>query len=362
VNEICPEITVDLLAIKENYRTICRLLGDGRSAVSAVVKNDAYGLGAQRVSRTLYEAGCRDFWVAYAREAVDIRRVLPFDANIYYLQGFCSTDVELLEVYRIVPVINSLAEFNAIKSKGIGFILHVDTGLTRLGLRQEDLDMILPDLSRENVLYVISHLACGDGGRQDIQQKRSFDETLTKVRSVTDAKGSLVASNIVNLGRDFLYDLVRVGAFLYGIRNGNLEPRTVLCMKTKVLQTYSIPSGTNVGYGATHVTDRETEVAIISVGYADGIKRHLSSNGCVLFYDSTSGPYKARILGRISMDLTACDITDVPNGVVVEGADAILLDDAYTINEMSEDAQTISYEILTSINFKSKRFKLTYTE
>jgi alanine racemase len=361
VNEKYPEIKINLLAVKENYRTICRLLVGG-PIVSAMVKNDAYGLGAQRISCSLYEAGCRDFWVAYIQEALDIRNVLPPDANVYYLQGFCHTDLELLPANNIVPVINSLPEFNVVKNKGLRFVLHVDTGLTRLGMRRRDLDAILPNLAQEQILYVISHLANEYGGQHDWQQKRNFDEILAKILNVTCVKESLTASNVLNLDESFHYDLVRVGAFLYGIQGGGIRPLNVLTIKAKILQMYDVPKGTCIGYGATHVTDRKTKVAIISIGYGDGIKRQLSNVGNVLFYDSNKNLYKARILGNISMDSMACDITDVSSGVAVEGADAILIDDTYTINDMANAAQTIPYEILTSINFKSKRIKLTYVE
>ena len=163
------------------------------------------------------------------------------------------------------------------------------------------------------------------------------------------------------LGQDYVYDMVRIGGFLYGINvNQKLVPNNVFSLYTKVLQKYEVAEGTFVGYGANHKTSRNTKIAIISIGYADGIKRSLSNKGQVLFYDEERF-FKAPIIGNISMDLIACDVTDVPEKITNVYSKAAVIDKNYSINEMALDAGTIAYEILTSINFKSKRFEIKYT-
>lgn len=362
--DICPKVTIDLSAIKENYKIISDMLGKDVIA-SAVVKNDAYGLGAQKVSQALYEIGCTNFWTAYIKEAIDIRRVLPFDANIFFLQGFSDLDIDLMETYRVTPVINSIEDFHNVKNRGIGFVLHIDSGLSRLGLRSEDIDEILPLLKNEKVYYIISHLACSDERNNELNliQKASFDKNLAKIREVIDVKAGLSASGGVLLGKEYNYDMVRIGAFLYGIQaTPNIKLKNVFSLKTSVLQRYKLPPDSFIGYGATFKTKRETTLAVISIGYADGIKCSLSNKGIIEFYDKLGKVYRAPILGRISMDLIACDVTDIPEELARVSASAIVIDENYSINEMAIDAGTIPYEILTSINFKSKRFSILYKE
>ena len=362
--DICPKATIDLKAIKENYLTMKKLVGDNVMA-SSVVKNDSYGLGAQRVSQSLYEAGCRNFWTAYLKEAIDIRRVLPFDANIYFLQGFSRHDIELMNTYRITPVINSINDFNEIKGNGVGFVIHVDTGLSRLGFRPDDVDKILPFLKDEKIEYIISHLACSDekDHHLNIKQKEAFDAVLKKIRAVKYVKAGISATAGAILGKDFCYDMVRIGAFLYGIQTDNIfKPKNVFSLKTSVLQKYELESGISVGYGATYITSKKTKIAVVSIGYADGIKRSLSNKGSILFYDNAGKFYKAPICGKISMDLIACDVSDIPDHATEIMSDSIILDENYSINEMAIDAMTIPYEVLTSINFKSKRFEIHYKD
>ena len=364
-NNICPQARIDLGAIKANYLAMRELIGQGTIA-AAVVKNDAYGLGAQRVAESLYEVGCRDFWVAYLKEAIDIRRVLPLDCNIYFLQGFHQSYINLIKTYKIIPVINSIDEFNNAKRNNIPMVLHFDTGLSRLGLRPEDVQSILENIKHEHVCYVISHLSSADDKESTIsnQQKIRFDAILSEIKSVVpNVKAGVSASAGALLGREFNYDMVRIGAFLYGIEisaDSIIKPKNVFSLKTTILQKYEIEKGTAVGYGATYTATKKMTVAILSIGYADGIKRSLSNTGTVLFYDSEKNPYRADIIGRISMDLLACDVTDIPEHITQVNLEAYILDENYSINDMAKDAGTIPYEILTSINFKSKRFEIEY--
>ena len=357
---------VNLSAIKKNYAAVSSLVGSG-VAVSAVVKSNAYGLGAVQVSRALYDVGCRHFWTAYLVEALDVRDVLPDDAKVYYLQGFRADDLPTLRASKVVPVINSVVELPHILGQGLPFALHVDSGLSRLGIRPEALDNILPLLENECVECVISHLACSDDATHPLNQmqKASFDASLKKVRRVVSTKGSLSASAGILLGSGFHYDMVRAGAFLYGIRpdvqvNVPVPLENVLTLTAPVLQKYTLEPDVSIGYGATYTTSRLTKVAIVSVGYADGLKRTLSNRGHIGFYDCTGHFHKAPIVGKISMDLVACDVSDIPDDATSVGIQAIILDGNYTIDDMSVDAATIPCDVLTGINFGSRRFSISY--
>lgn len=358
-----PSINIDITAVKDNYLSIKNYIGNN-VVVSAVVKANAYGLNAKIVSDSLYDTGCRDFWVAYLKEAIDIRSVLPYDANIYVLQGFDKDDIDLLKQYRITQVINSIEEFDIAKGNGLNLVLFFDTGLSRLGISKEDLELLLPYLKDENISYVISHLACSDDmySSYNLKQKQVFEEILSKINEIKPIKAGLVASGGAFLGSEYQYDIVRIGKFLYGIQvfPSILKSKNVVSVKTQVLQRYSIQTGDCVGYGLTFKASRNTKLAIISIGYADGIKRSLSNSGKVLFYNNDGEFYKAPILGSISMDLLVCDVTTIPDDCTCVGHEAILLDDNYTVNDMAAESGTIACEILTSLNYNSARMHVTY--
>lgn len=358
-----PLIDINITAVRDNYLSVKNYVNPN-VIVSAVVKANAYGLNAKIVSDCLYDAGCRDFWVAYLKEAIDIRSVLPYDANVFVLQGFSKEDIDLLKQYRIKQVINSIEEFNIAKCNGLDLVLFFDTGLSRLGIRKEDLDLLLPYLKDENISYVISHLACSDDmySPYNFKQKQIFEEIVARINEVKPVKASISASGGTFLGPEYQYDMVRIGGFLYGIQifPSILKSKNVVSLKTQVLQKYSIQNGDGVGYGLTFKASRNTKIAIISIGYADGIRRNLSNNGKILFYNNEGEYYKAPILGSISMDLLACDVTTVPDNYTCIGHEAVLLDDNYTINDMAAESGTIPYEILTGLNYNSSRIQIIY--
>ena len=358
-----PLINIDITAVRDNYLSI-RNYVNPNVVVSAVVKANAYGLNAKIVSDGLYDAGCRDFWVAYLNEAIDIRSVLPYDANIYVLQGFDTEDINLLKQYRIKQVVNSIEEFNVAKNNGLDLVLFFDTGLSRLGIRESDIDLLLPYIKDENISYVISHLACSDDiySFYNLKQKQLFDKILAKINEVKLVKAGISASGGTFLGTEYQYDIVRIGGFLYGMQlfPEILKSKNVISLKTKVLQKYLIQTGDGVGYGLTFKASRNTKIAIISIGYADGIRRSLSNSGKVLFYNDEGEYYKAPILGNISMDLLTCDVTTIPDDCTCIDHEAVLLDDNYTINDMALESGTIPCEILTGLNYKSTRMHVNY--
>jgi alanine racemase len=359
VDNVLQKIIIDLKAIRENYLAVSRIAGKN-VVTSAVVKSDGYGLGAKKISQILYETGCRHFWTACIREAVSVRAVLPSDTEIYYLQGANILDIDCINNYRIVPVINSIQSFNDLKEKGIDMVLHIDTGMTRLGIRSSDVDVIAPFLKRENIKYVISHLACSKNKKKSASQKEIFDKALHSIRNVIDVKASISASNGISLGNEYLYDMVRIGGFLYGVNISDLNSKNVVTLITYVLQRYDVDAGTSIGYDWTFTTKSKITIAIVAAGYGDGIKRSLSNKGHVIFYDENMMQYKARILGNISMDSIVCDVTNIPKRLTEYRSVAVILDEKYSINEMGIDAGTDPCELLISMRIAENRFKKEY--
>ena len=353
--------TIDLGAITRNYKTISNFVGESTVA-SAVVKDNAYGMGSQKVSHALYDAGCRDFWTAYLAEALTIREVLPSDARIYYLQGFQESDIPVAKEQNIIPVINSLNEFNDIKGRNLEFVLFVDTGFSRLGLRDDDIDAILLQLENEKIAYVISHLACSDDIKHpmNLSQKTAFDSILAKIRTKINVKASLSATGGALMGKDYAYDLVRIGSFLHDIQlNSPIDAESVLTLETRVLQKYALPAGSAVGYSATYTAPHDIKLAVISIGHGDGLRRSLGNKGVILFYGRDK-VYKAPLVGNISMDLTTCDVTDVPDELTNPGTVATLLSKDYRVKDMAKDAELLSYEVLIGLQLKPDRCEVVY--
>ncbi len=349
-----PEFKVSLSNLAHNWRVLKRLT-TGRAA--AVVKTDAYGLGASAVVKRLVQEGCDAFFVAHAIEGAEIRSCAP-DADIYVLQGIGEDSADLFWTYRLTPVIASphmLKLWNGLNIDGIKPIIQVETGLNRLGFREKD----IPELLSNGVgrfSYVLSHLACADDCLHFMNQRQ-----LSAFKTIRDKLGlpaTLAASDGVFLGADFQFDMVRLGAALYGLNT--VKGVTVSALKptvfvsAPVLQIAKVQRGEYVGYGATFQASKTSKIAVVSIGYGDGVMRSLSNRGLVRINGQN-----APIIGRISMDNIMCDITDLQD--VKIGDKAMILDDVYRADNMAIDAGTIGYEILSSLG-KGKRFCRVYEE
>lgn len=344
-------LTVRLGAIAANWRTYRRLAGP--CTVAAVVKADAYGLGADRVAPALAACGCDSFFVARLEEGIVLRAVLP-QARIFVLDGAEADAVPALISHRLTPVLNSLAQVAAwsaaarVSRASLDAVLHVDTGMNRLALPGEELSLLAADaktrLSGLNLVLVMSHLACGDEPDNAMNQ-RQLSRFRQALAMLPPAPASLAASHGAMLGLDYHFDLVRPGVALYG---ANPKPGAQNLMQTaavltgKVLQVRRIDSGESVGYAATFHAKRPTMLATVALGYADGIPRALSNRGFAVL-----GGARVPIVGRVSMDLLTLDVTDMAD--VRPGDTAELLGDTATLGEVAEAAQTNEYEILTRL-------------
>lgn len=352
-------LTIDLGAICDNWRTLKSRLATGDCA--AVVKADAYGLGAARVAPALYGAGCRHFFVAHLGEAIDLRPALPTDATIYVLHGaHPGAELECV-VHDLVPVLNTRPQIEAWRSlaQGLGkrlpAILQVDTGMARLGLSADELDFIATTpsaLTGLDLRFIMSHLVSAEDQANPINRTQ-LDRFTAALRRLPAARASLANSSGVFLGGDFHFDLARPGAALYGVAPiaGQPNPlRPVIRLQGKVLQTRTIDAGTPVGYSHTWTAPRRTRIATVAVGYADGYLRSLSNRGHAAF-EGLALP----LVGNVSMDTITIDITDVPEARLAEGALIDLADPLNGVDAIAARAGTIGYEILTSLGHRYAR-------
>jgi alanine racemase len=348
--EAC-RLTVRLGAIAENYKAFRRLAGP--AAVAGMVKADAYGLGAEFGAPALAAAGCDTFFVARLEEAVALRRALRDGPRIFVLDGAPSDAVPALIARQLTPVLNSLAEIAgwnaaaAASHRSLDAAIHIDTGLNRLGLPGEELARLAGEwkvrLKNLNLVLLMSHLACGD----EIDNKMN-DQQLSRFRTalamLPPAPASLAASGGAFLGKPYWFDLVRPGIGVFGgaPQEGGNSLKTVAVLTARVLQLRRIDKGQSVGYGATFRAQRPTMLATVALGYAGGIPRSLSNKGAVF-----AAGKRANFAGRVSMDMTTVDVSDVAELKV--GDEVELLGDNVMLEEMARLAGTNAYEILTGL-------------
>jgi alanine racemase len=352
-------LIVRLKAIAANYRTYRRLAGP--TAVAAVVKADAYGLGAARVAPALAETGCDSFFVARLEEGVALRKLLA-RARIFVLDGAAPNAVPALISHRLTPVLNSLSDIAAwsaaanVGHHALDAVIHVDTGMNRLGLPGDELSVLSAEKARRlsglNLVLVMSHLACSDDPANPLNatQLSRFRQALAML---PPAPASLAASHGAMLGMDYHFDLVRPGIALYGAnpqgRDGGAGApapnlmQTAAVLSAKVLQLRRIDLGESVGYGATFRAKRPTMLATVALGYADGLPRTLSNKGIAVLNGA-----RVPVVGRVSMDMAILDVTDLAEAPRV-GDEAELLGDHVSLGEVAALAGTNEYEILTRL-------------
>lgn len=343
-------LTIDLDAIGSNYFLLRNKVYP--SVCAAVVKADAYGLGADEVAPFLAQIGCNDFFVAHLDEALALRRVLQNNENIYVFHGIRAGQEEFFLHNNIIPVLNTRMEIELWKKAGRDFgvnalcVIHIDTGMNRLGLDFEYAVNHATEIQELNIAFIMTHMSCAD-----ISDSDSNVTQLTMFSSLKELyhtyKFSLANSPSIFLGEDYHFDSVRPGCALYGVNpspNASNPMNNVVSLSTKILQVRHCRKGSYVGYGASYQTSRDSTIATIAIGYADGYLRSLSNSGNV-FIDDNPVP----IVGRVSMDLVTIDVTDVPDMVCYEGKDVEIIGDNITVDDVAKNAGTIGYEVLTSL-------------
>jgi alanine racemase len=354
-------LTVDLGALAGNWRKMRDLSGSARCG--AAVKADAYGTGAAQVAPRLAREGCTDFFVADANEGARLRPLLP-DVRIYVLNGVFDGGFAQTLAHDLVPIINSpeQAAFWCSNSGGRRYALHIDTGMNRMGLTPEEA-MAHAGSSAPPPCLVMSHLACADNPDHPLnaEQIRQFEALKPGFAGI---EASLANSGGIFLGSSAHHDLTRPGIALYGGEPVSKVPnrmQSVVTAQTRVLVVRHARAGETVSYGAAHTLTRDSRIAVCGVGYADGLHRSASGAGVPLRSTVPQGAFGAingtqvPVIGKITMDLTMFDVTDLPAGSVSAGDWIELLGPAITLEQAATAAGTISYELLTSLGQRYSR-------
>ncbi|WP_085809372.1 alanine racemase [Sphingomonas sp. TZW2008] len=332
-------LRLDRAALVDNWCALARM--SGTAACGAAVKADGYGLGARAVVTHLAAAGCRDFFVATWAEAAALGEL---EAPLSVLHGVRAEDLEQALHGHARPVLNTAAQVRRWREAGGGACdVMVDTGMNRLGISPADVHAGLLDGLTIDTL--MSHLACAD---EDAAMNARQRQALAGLAGRTAARRlSLANSAGIALGGDYAFDLTRPGLALYGgVSRGEFAAiiRPVVTIEAQVLQVRRVPAGAPVGYNATWTSRRDSDVAIVNLGYADGYRRALSDRGTA-FVSGSAVP----VIGRVSMDLTALDVTDCPIG---EGEWVAFDTDLARVSAASGVSQ---YELLTGLGARFER-------
>jgi alanine racemase len=353
-----PVASIDLNAVIANYRTLCERARP--ATVAAAVKANAYGLGLEPVARALCQAGCRTFFTAHFGEALALRAVLP-SATIGVLHGLAAPEFAEAIARDIMPVINHLEALRAWQDRArqrggrLPAFVHLDTGMTRLGLTPQEQAALAAEpaaLEGIDVKAWMSHLACADEPDHP-KTSAQLAAFLAILAALPRAPASLANSSGIFRGPEYLFDLVRPGAALYGINPTPGRPNpmgAVVTLRAPILQIRRVDAAMTVGYGATHAIARGGRVATVALGYADGWRRALGNRG-----HAAIGTHRAPLIGRVSMDLVTVDVSSVPEDVARPGAMAEFIGPHRTVDEVAADAGTIGYEILTGLGPRVER-------
>lgn len=332
-------LTIDLGALTTNYRALAAMTA-GETA--AVVKADGYGLGAALTAKTLAKAGARRFFVATAEEGVVIRQALGAEPEINVFSGHMAGDTTLIRNANLIPMLNSpeqLQRHQVLPKHPFG--IQLNSGMNRLGFQPDDWAATRD--STANATLIMSHLACAD--TPDHPQNAAQLATFRALTAGTSAPRSLAATGGILIKRDYHFDLIRPGIGLYGGLPFE-QAQNVVRLSLPVIQIRAIETGETVGYSAAFTAPTPRKIATVSAGYADGLIRAMSSNA-TLWHGDTPCP----LIGRVSMDLLTIDVTDCPEPP--ETLD--ILGPHQTIDDLAAAANTIGYEILTSLGPRYRR-------
>jgi len=354
---------IDLGAIVANWRYIDSL-SSAATTTAAMVKADGYGLGANHVAGALAHAGCSAFFVANLSEAIAMRQHLDSighkQSNIMTLHGCQPDQLKDHAAFRITPVLNDLEQlsrwrlFSQQQSDRLPAMLHIDTGMNRLGFDTNQINWLIENksaLDGINCRYMMSHLVSAEitDDPSNAKQLDAFNEILSCFAGIP---ASLANSAGCLLSAAYHFQMTRPGIALYGAHPAGIPTdklTRVVTWQARIVQFRYAKAGDRVGYGGTYILNRDSRIATIGVGYADGYNRKLGGKATVLI-----GTQTAPVIGRVSMDSITVDVTDIdPEHFQHVSVD--LIHDGYDLSHMATDADTIAYEILTRLAARPAR-------
>ncbi len=364
---------IDHESLRWNFRQIRSLL-DPQVKILSMIKANGYGHGAPAVARTLAAEGSNAFGVAILEEAIELRRH-GITVPILVLTGVYLDQLELFLEHDLMPVVHDVELLQlldaAVARRGRSLAVHlkIDTGMGRIGFPAAEYDSWLPqirDLKAIKLEGIFSHFSHAESveGQYTRKQLAIFHNLLQRLAAAGIAPPLIHLANsaaTITLPEAY-FNMVRPGLMLYGVypspeMAARISLKPVLSWKTRILQLKKVPSNTSISYGQTFVTKRDSLIATLPIGYADGYPRLLSNRGQALL-----GGKRVPVAGRVCMDLTMLDVTDI--GKIQQGDEVVLLgtqgNETISVDEMAAWANTISYEILTSVGARIPRIHYNF--
>jgi len=358
-------LTIDLAALAANWRLLAARVAP--ASCGAVVKADAYGLGIEVAVPALVAAGCRTFFVAHLSEGIRTRAVAP-EAAIYVLNGLASGRIDIYRAHRLRPVLGSAQDIVIWAEHGAGCkpaALHIDTGMNRLGIRVEEaLAFAAQPLADHGIGLTMTHFVASEepGAAITARQHEAFSRVQAALRAPGSPNADVPAS-IANSSAHFIenlpvFDLTRPGYALYG---GNPTPgkpnpmQPVIRLEAPIVQVHRVLKGESVGYNANWVATRDSRIATISCGYADGLPRNMGNRPGHAGGTALIAGHECPFAGNVSMDLITIDVTDLPDAAAKPGDPVTLIGDGLDLDRVGLSGKTIGYEILTSLGPRYRR-------
>ena len=372
---------ISLHAILKNLQVIRRQIGP-KPGILAVVKSNAYGLGAVPISKALQKAGVEWFGVTCANEGVELREA-GIKKRILVLTGFWPGEEKRLIQNHLTATVTRLDDVRHLeraaksvqsKRKRIPFHLKINTGMNRLGISPCEIEKfaaVLSDCRHIELEGTFTHFASAEdfSARQTDDQEALFQKCLARMRELGLSPGivHMANSGAICARPSTFADMVRPGAILYGYYQSfdppykgqevrdRLPIEPSLSLRARIITLRDLPPGQGVGYSARFVTDRPSRIAVINAGYADGISRQRTNRGCALVRGR-----RVPLVGAISMDLTTLDVTDVPEAalgdiVTIYGRDG---NDAMIVSEIAREIGTVTSDLLCALGRRVPRYYL----
>jgi alanine racemase len=354
-------VIIDLHSIKRNYRTFEKLIAP--TTVAPVIKANAYGLGMIPVCRTLEEEGAKEFFVATIDEGIALKKAIP-SVNVFVLYGLFANTIDIFFEHQLIPVLNTIEQiqrwnqFAALKNTKLSALIHFDTGMSRTGLTAKEATWLINNkhaFENLNILYVMSHLACSEVPSHPMnqRQKDTFSEFS---KAFPEIKRSLAASTLIKMDATYHNDMARIGYGLYGFCYNTPEINLENCLHvySRIVQLRDVIPGDPVGYGATYIVEQPGRLATLSMGYADGYHRFLHNYKTYVYI----GPYKAYLVGRISMDFCVVDVTHIPEEYLYEGAWVEMIGQHIKVADLVSGTDFVPHEVPISLGNRYHRHYL----
>ena len=347
-------LIINVTNLIENYNNLKNL--DSEIEIAPSIKANAYGLGYIKICKILIENGCNSFFVATSQEALTLRKKFK-KINIFLLNGINDQNTCLKMIKEnILIVINNIDQLNIMKNifilnnKKIKCVLHVDIGMNRLGFSSEELKEHYHSIqSYLDVNLVMSHLTSSEIKKNPLNLKELNCFKIIKKNYFfsKSTKFSLANSNGAFLGKEYYFDIIRAGGFLFGLDlSSKNKSMPVISLQARIIQVRNVKAGSGIGYGSNFITKRKSLIATLAIGYADGLPRNYKG---YIIYNNKKAPF----VGNISMDLSCIDITEITDVKINDWVE--IFGNNISILDFAEYNKTIAYEVSSKVGPRVKK-------